>query len=79
LQAIRDAVGGIVSNLLGPDYHQQQVDAGGNCAELWDALGAKGFLGVHLPEGYGGGGLGLRELEIPVAARGWLLAKPVCR
>lgn len=41
-QAIRDAVGGI-ANLFGPDYCQQQVDAGGNCAELWDALGAKDF------------------------------------
>ena len=37
-----------------------------NCAELWDALGTKGYLGVHLPEKYGGGGLGLRELAIVV-------------
>jgi alkylation response protein AidB-like acyl-CoA dehydrogenase len=64
-QAIRDAVRGIVDS-FGPDYYQQQVDDGVNCAELWDALGAKGYLGVHLPEKYGGGGLGLRELAIVV-------------
>ena len=64
-QAIRDAVGGIVDS-FGPDYYQQQVDDGKNCAELFDALGTKGYLGVHLPEEYGGGGLGLRELAIVV-------------
>ncbi len=30
--------------------------------ELYGELGAGGFLGVHLPEGYGGGGAGLGEL-----------------
>lgn len=64
-QAIRDAVGAIAGS-FGPDYYQQQVDDGGNCSELWDALGAKGYLGVHLPEKYGGGGLGLRALAIVV-------------
>jgi alkylation response protein AidB-like acyl-CoA dehydrogenase len=64
-QAIRDAVHAIVDS-FGPDYYQQQVDDGANCGELWDALGTKGYLGVHLPEKYGGGGLGLRELAIVV-------------
>lgn len=64
-RAIRDAVGGIARS-FGTEYYQQQVDDGGNCAELWNALGAKGYLGVHLPERYGGGGLGLRELAIVV-------------
>src|SRR5271167_3332086 len=64
-QAIRDAVRGIVDS-FGPGYYQQQVDDGANCGELWDALGTKGYLGVHLPEKYGGGGLGLRELAIVV-------------
>jgi alkylation response protein AidB-like acyl-CoA dehydrogenase len=31
-------------------------------AELYEELGAAGFLGVHLPEEYGGGGAGLAEL-----------------
>jgi alkylation response protein AidB-like acyl-CoA dehydrogenase len=30
--------------------------------ELYEELGAAGFLGVHLPEEYGGGGAGLSEL-----------------
>jgi alkylation response protein AidB-like acyl-CoA dehydrogenase len=62
-RAIRAAVGGI-AGAFGPDYYQQQVDDGGNCAELWDTLGAKGYLGVHLSEEYGGGGLGLHALAI---------------
>ena len=65
LRAIRDAVGGIAAK-FGPDYYQQQVDDGGNCAELWETLGANGYLGVHLPEKYGGGGLGLGELAVVV-------------
>lgn len=64
-RAIRDAISGIADS-FGPDYYQRQVDAGANCAELWEALGTKGYLGVHLPEEYGGGGLGLRELAIVV-------------
>ncbi len=64
-RAIRDAVRGIVAQ-YGPDYYQQQVDDGGNCAELWNELGDNGYLGVHLPEEYGGGGLGLGELNIVV-------------
>ena len=64
-RAMRGAVGGIVAK-FGPDYYQQQVDDGGHCAELWKTLGANGYLGVHLPEKYGGGGLGLSELAIVV-------------
>jgi len=64
-RAIRDSVRGIAAN-FGPDYYQQQVDDGGNCAELWDALGSNGFLGVHLPERYGGGGLGLSQMAMVV-------------
>jgi alkylation response protein AidB-like acyl-CoA dehydrogenase len=64
-RAIREAVGGIARS-FGPDYYQQQVDDGGNCAKLWNALAAKGYLGVHLPGQYGGGGLGIRELAIVV-------------
>jgi alkylation response protein AidB-like acyl-CoA dehydrogenase len=64
-RAIRDAVHGIAAK-YGPDYYQQQVDIGGNCGELWNELGANGYLGVHLAEEYGGGGLGLGELNIVV-------------
>src|SRR5947199_3489749 len=62
-RSLRESVRRIASD-FGPDYFQQQVDAGGNAQELWQALGTHGFLGVHLPEEYGGGGQGLRELAI---------------
>lgn len=64
-RAMREAVRGIVAK-FGPDYYQQQVDDGGSCADLWKMLGANGYLGVHLPEQYGGGGLGVSELAIVV-------------
>ncbi len=64
-RALRQAVRGIAS-AYGPAYHQQQVDDGGSGAELWHALGDAGYLAVHLPERYGGGGAGLRELAIVV-------------
>jgi alkylation response protein AidB-like acyl-CoA dehydrogenase len=64
-RALREAVGGIARS-FGPDYYQEQVDSGGHCPELWRALGEKGYLGVHLPEEHGGGGLGLTELAMAV-------------
>jgi alkylation response protein AidB-like acyl-CoA dehydrogenase len=63
--ALRDAVRRIAGS-FGPDYFQAQVDAGGNAQELWQALGSAGYLGVHLPEEYGGGGGGLREIAMVV-------------
>lgn len=63
--ALRDAVRKIAGS-FGPDYFQEQVDAGDNAQELWDALGSSGYLGVHLPEEYGGGGGGLREIAMVV-------------
>ena len=36
--------------------------AGEPPTELWDALASRGFLGVNLPEEYGGGGLGMSAL-----------------
>jgi hypothetical protein len=44
-RAIRAAVGGI-AGAFGPDHYHQQVDDGGNCSELWNALGAKGYLAL---------------------------------
>jgi alkylation response protein AidB-like acyl-CoA dehydrogenase len=64
-RALRESVSGIARS-FGPAYYQRQVDEGGHVGELWEALGEKGFLGVHLPEAYGGGGLGLRELAIVI-------------
>ena len=60
-QALRDAVFRIASE-FGPVYFKRMSDEGLEPTELWNALGEAGFLGVHLPEEYGGGGAGLQEL-----------------
>ncbi len=60
---LRAAVGGIAAK-FGHEYFAERARAGGKATELWDAVGEAGFLGVHLPEEYGGGGGGLSELAI---------------
>jgi alkylation response protein AidB-like acyl-CoA dehydrogenase len=45
-------------------YYTQQARQGGRLTELWREAGKLGFLGVNLPEEYGGGGSGLYELAI---------------
>ncbi len=58
---------------FGHAYFQQKTAEGGKQEELWAALGEAGFLGVHLPEAYSGGGMGISELAIvceEVAAAG---------
>lgn len=64
-RALREAVRRIATP-FGPAWFQGQVDSGGNGEELWRALGDAGYLGVHLPDQYGGGGAGLRELAVVV-------------
>jgi alkylation response protein AidB-like acyl-CoA dehydrogenase len=60
---LRAAVGGIAAK-FGHEYFAERARTGGKATELWDAVGEAGFLGVHLPEEYGGGGGGLSELAI---------------
>ena len=61
---IRAAVRGICERLGGPEYHRRIVAADEPPRELWDALAEKGYLGVNLPERYGGGGLGMHALQV---------------
>jgi alkylation response protein AidB-like acyl-CoA dehydrogenase len=71
-ELLRDAVAGI-ANGFGHTYFQQRTREGAKQDELWAELGRGGFLGVHLPEAYGGGGMGISELAIvceEVAAAG---------
>ncbi|HXA28210.1 MAG TPA: acyl-CoA dehydrogenase family protein [Candidatus Angelobacter sp.] len=58
---IRDAVASICAQ-FGRPYMRAKVESGEPATELWDALAAQGFLGVNIPEEYGGGGLGMQEL-----------------
>ena len=48
---------------FGPEYTRQCTEAGEPPRELWDALASRGYLGVNLPEEYGGGGLGMCALQ----------------
>jgi alkylation response protein AidB-like acyl-CoA dehydrogenase len=48
----------------GYEYYSRQARSGGKLTELWREAGKLGFLGVNLPERYGGGGAGLYELSI---------------
>lgn len=60
---LRAAVSKVVSG-FGHEYFARQVKADGHSTELWEALGESGFIGVNLPEEYGGGGQGISELAI---------------
>ena len=42
--------------------HRRKVAEDEPPRELWDALASSGFLGVNIPEEYGGGGLGMSAL-----------------
>jgi alkylation response protein AidB-like acyl-CoA dehydrogenase len=59
-ELLRKSVAALSRN-YGPDYQQQKERSGEPPTEMWRDLGASGFLGVHLPEEYGGGGGGLYD------------------
>lgn len=62
-----------IAGAFGHAYFREQALSGGKQDALWLELGLAGFLGVHLPEAYGGGGRGITELAIvceEVAAAG---------
>lgn len=56
-RALRAAVGDIAAK-FGPHYYAERAAARRPCTELWQALGDAGFIGVNIPEAYGGGGEG---------------------
>jgi alkylation response protein AidB-like acyl-CoA dehydrogenase len=58
---IRETVAKICSD-FGPKYTREKVEAGEPPTELWHALASRGYLGVNVPEEYGGSGLGMRAL-----------------
>ncbi len=60
---LRAAVATIASG-FGPRYYTSHAAAGTPCDELWAKLGEAGFIGVNIPEAYGGGGGGLTELAL---------------
>ncbi len=59
---IRETVHAICAD-FGPKYMREKNAAGEPPRELWEALASRGFLGINLPEEYGGGGLGMSALS----------------
>jgi alkylation response protein AidB-like acyl-CoA dehydrogenase len=60
---LRTSVHGIVAK-FGNEYFTQCSETLQPPTELWDALASGGFVGVNLPEEYGGGGMGLTAMSI---------------
>jgi alkylation response protein AidB-like acyl-CoA dehydrogenase len=63
---------------FGDRYTREKVERDEPPTELWDALASRGYLGINLPEEYGGGGLGMSGLaavgeEIAAAGGGLIL------
>ena len=62
-RALRTSVAALAAS-YGPDYYLARARSGGHTNELWKEAGELGFIGVNLPEEYGGGGAGMYELSI---------------
>jgi alkylation response protein AidB-like acyl-CoA dehydrogenase len=60
-QLLREGVRGIAKR-YGRPYMEQCRRDGRPPEELWDELGAQGYLGVNLPTEHGGGGFGMTGL-----------------
>jgi alkylation response protein AidB-like acyl-CoA dehydrogenase len=62
---LRAAVGA-VTRPFGGSYFTERAERHEPTAEAWRALAKQGFIGINMPEEYGGGGAGLTELAIVV-------------
>jgi alkylation response protein AidB-like acyl-CoA dehydrogenase len=60
---LRDAVSAL-GRRFGHDYFVAKAKAGEHTTELWSEAGKLGYLGVSVPQAYGGGGGGITELAI---------------
>ena len=66
-EAIREAIARICAR-FGDDYWLKKDKEGGFPAELHQALARDGWLGVAMPEEYGGAGLGITEAAVMMQA-----------
>ncbi len=60
---LREAVAKIAAD-FGREYYTEKVRSGAKTTELWEAVAKAGYVGVCLPEEYGGGGMGISELAV---------------
>jgi alkylation response protein AidB-like acyl-CoA dehydrogenase len=60
---LREAVGAVTAT-YGPGYFAERAAAHEPTTELWRDLARHGFIGINLPEEFGGGGAGMTELAI---------------
>ncbi|MHA6799981.1 acyl-CoA dehydrogenase family protein [Bounagaea algeriensis] len=63
-EELRSAVARLAERYNYLDYVLPKARAGEPLTELWNEAAALGFLGVNLPEEYGGGGAGIYELAL---------------
>ena len=59
-----------VARKYGRDYWLARAREGKFTHELWQELAAGGYLGMMVPEEYGGGGLGMREMAVLIEEMG---------
>ena len=62
-EALRKSVAALGAN-YGQEYFLDKARNGGHTDELWREAGELGFIGVNLPEEFGGGGAGMYELAM---------------
>ena len=61
--ALRQAVREVTLS-FGPTYYAEHAERHESTDELWRTLGKQGFIGINIPEKFGGGGAGMAELTI---------------
>ncbi len=62
-QELRKAVAAMAQG-FGTDYFKTEAREGRHAKEIWQEAGRLGYLGVNLPERFGGGGAGVYELAL---------------
>jgi alkylation response protein AidB-like acyl-CoA dehydrogenase len=63
-KGLRKSVAKLAEKYNYKDYVLPKARRGEPLSELWDEAGKLGFLGVNMPEEYGGGGAGIYELAL---------------
>ncbi|MCU1413041.1 MAG: Isovaleryl-CoA dehydrogenase [Microbacteriaceae bacterium] len=53
-----------VTRSFGDSYYAEHAERHEPTDELWNSLGEQGFIGINMPEEFGGGGAGLAELAL---------------